>query len=99
VSVDATPQGGRRGWRRGPVDQRGPAQRAARELWHLGPLWFMSNVQIATLAIGVLEVITGGIPGLVTHRSRSAPSPDPPYVQRLGLLPHLPPDVTVRKTL
>jgi hypothetical protein len=73
VSVDATPQGGRRGWRRGPVDQRGPAQRAARELWHLGPLWFMSNVQIATLATGVLEVVTGDIPGLVTHRSRHDP--------------------------
>jgi nucleobase:cation symporter-1, NCS1 family len=30
------------------------------ELWHLGPLWFMSNAQIATLAVGVLGVTTGG---------------------------------------
>ena len=22
------------------------------KLWHLGPLWFMSNAQIATLAVG-----------------------------------------------
>jgi nucleobase:cation symporter-1, NCS1 family len=29
-------------------------------LWHLGPLWFMSNAQIATLAVGVLGVTTGG---------------------------------------
>src|SRR3954462_15661677 len=30
------------------------------KLWHLGPLWFMSNAQIATLAGGVLGVTTGG---------------------------------------
>src|SRR5689334_6161786 len=30
------------------------------ELWHIGPLWFMSNAQIATLAVGVLGVTTGG---------------------------------------
>jgi NCS1 family nucleobase:cation symporter-1 len=30
------------------------------QLWHLGPLWFMSNAQIATLAVGVLGVTTGG---------------------------------------
>lgn len=29
-------------------------------LWHLGPLWFMSNAQIATLAVGVLGVGAGG---------------------------------------
>src|SRR5213083_269511 len=29
-------------------------------LWHIGPLWFMSNAQIATLAVGVLGVTTGG---------------------------------------
>ncbi|MFI9650434.1 purine-cytosine permease family protein [Streptomyces sp. NPDC052040] len=28
-------------------------------LWHLGPLWFMSNAQIATLAVGLIGV-TGG---------------------------------------
>ena len=30
------------------------------KLWHLGPLWFMSNAQIATLAVGVLGVTSGG---------------------------------------
>jgi NCS1 family nucleobase:cation symporter-1 len=30
------------------------------KLWHLGPLWFMSNAQIATLATGTLGVTTGG---------------------------------------
>ena len=30
------------------------------KLWHLGPLWFMSNAQIATLAVGVLGVTAGG---------------------------------------
>jgi NCS1 family nucleobase:cation symporter-1 len=30
------------------------------ELWHIGPLWFMSNAQIATLAVGVLGVGAGG---------------------------------------
>ncbi|MGZ4472991.1 MAG: purine-cytosine permease family protein [Nocardioidaceae bacterium] len=30
------------------------------KLWHLGPLWFMSNAQLATLAVGVLGVTTGG---------------------------------------
>src|SRR3954449_9854618 len=30
------------------------------KLWHLGPLWFMSNAQIATLAVGVVGVEAGG---------------------------------------
>jgi NCS1 nucleoside transporter family len=30
------------------------------QLWHLGPLWFMSNAQIATLAVGVVGVSIGG---------------------------------------
>src|SRR3954466_791707 len=30
------------------------------ELWHLGPLWFMGNAQIATLAVGVVGVTAGG---------------------------------------
>src|SRR5947199_2765821 len=30
------------------------------KLWHLGPLWFMANAQIATLAVGVVGVTTGG---------------------------------------
>jgi purine-cytosine permease-like protein len=30
------------------------------QLWHLGPLWFMGNAQIATLAVGVVGVSIGG---------------------------------------
>src|SRR4051812_42373514 len=30
------------------------------QLWHLGPLWFMGNAQIATLAVGVVGVTSGG---------------------------------------
>ncbi len=30
------------------------------KLWHLGPLWFMANAQIATLAVGVVGVSAGG---------------------------------------
>ncbi|WP_375504319.1 purine-cytosine permease family protein [uncultured Jatrophihabitans sp.] len=30
------------------------------KLWHLGPLWFMSNAQIATLAVGLLSITGGG---------------------------------------
>jgi nucleobase:cation symporter-1, NCS1 family len=30
------------------------------KLWHLGPLWFMSNAQIATLAVGVVSITEGG---------------------------------------
>ncbi|HEY2174473.1 MAG TPA: cytosine permease [Mycobacteriales bacterium] len=30
------------------------------KLWHLGPLWFMSNAQIATLAVGLVSITTGG---------------------------------------
>lgn len=29
-------------------------------LWHLGPLWFMSNAQIATLAVGLISISAGG---------------------------------------
>jgi NCS1 family nucleobase:cation symporter-1 len=28
--------------------------------WHLGPLWFMSNAQIATLAVGLISITSGG---------------------------------------
>ena len=27
---------------------------------HIGPLWFMSNAQIATLAVGLISITTGG---------------------------------------
>jgi NCS1 nucleoside transporter family len=30
------------------------------KLWHLGPLWFMSNAQIATLAVGLISIAEGG---------------------------------------
>src|SRR3954467_11129771 len=30
------------------------------QLWHLQPLWFMGNAQIATLAVGVVGVEAGG---------------------------------------
>src|SRR3954454_3591658 len=30
------------------------------KLWHVGPLWFMGNAQIATLAVGVVGVTSGG---------------------------------------
>src|SRR6266567_7961984 len=29
-------------------------------IWHLGPLWFMSNAQIATLAVGLISISEGG---------------------------------------
>jgi nucleobase:cation symporter-1, NCS1 family len=29
------------------------------KLWHLGPLWFMSNAQIATLAVGLISITDG----------------------------------------
>ena len=30
------------------------------KVWHIGPLWFMGNAQIATLAIGVVSFAIGG---------------------------------------
>jgi NCS1 family nucleobase:cation symporter-1 len=30
------------------------------KLWHLGPLWFMSNAQVATLAVGLISITEGG---------------------------------------
>ncbi len=29
------------------------------KVWHLGPLWFMSNAQIATLAVGLISISQG----------------------------------------
>jgi NCS1 nucleoside transporter family len=29
------------------------------KIWHLGPLWFMSNAQIATLAVGLISIVEG----------------------------------------
>ncbi len=50
--------------RRGAVEIRSidyvPLAERHGRLWHLGPLWFMSNAQIATLAVGVLGVGAGG---------------------------------------
>ncbi|MFD8820712.1 purine-cytosine permease family protein [Streptomyces sp. NPDC059627] len=30
------------------------------KLWHLGPLWFLTNAQIATLAVGLISITEGG---------------------------------------
>jgi nucleobase:cation symporter-1, NCS1 family len=30
------------------------------KVWHLGPLWFMSNATIATLAVGLISISEGG---------------------------------------
>ncbi len=37
-----------------------PLEERHGKLWHLGPLWFMSNAQIATLAVGLISITTGG---------------------------------------
>jgi nucleobase:cation symporter-1, NCS1 family len=62
MSVDATP--GQAGGRRGGLEVRSidyvPLNERHGKLWHLGPLWFMSNAQIATLAVGVVSVSAGG---------------------------------------
>ena len=50
--------------RRGGIEVRSidyvPLSERHGKLWHLGPLWFMSNAQIATLAVGVVSVSAGG---------------------------------------
>ena len=49
---------------RGAVEVRSidyvPLRERHGKLWHLGPLWFMANAQIATLAVGVVGVSAGG---------------------------------------
>src|ERR687884_734073 len=49
---------------RGTVEVRSidyvPLRERHGKLWHLGPLWFMANAQIATLAVGVVGVTSGG---------------------------------------
>jgi len=40
------------------------------KVWHLGPLWFMSNAQIATLAVGLISVSGAGSPGWRAARKR-----------------------------
>ena len=37
-----------------------PLEERHGKLWHLGPLWFMSNAQIATLAVGLISITSGG---------------------------------------
>ncbi len=39
------------------------------KIWHLGPLWFMSNAQIATLAVGLISITEGGVAVLVGRSS------------------------------
>ena len=60
MSVEATSEGGRRGGLEVRSIDYVPLNERHGKLWHLGPLWFMSNAQIATLAVGVLGVTTGG---------------------------------------
>jgi nucleobase:cation symporter-1, NCS1 family len=60
MSVETTPQGGRKGGLEVRSIDYVPLNERHGKLWHLGPLWFMSNAQIATLAVGVLGVTTGG---------------------------------------
>jgi NCS1 family nucleobase:cation symporter-1 len=59
MSAEAT-TGGRRGGLEVRSIDYVPLSERHGKLWHLGPLWFMSNAQIATLAVGVLGVTTGG---------------------------------------
>lgn len=55
----AAPQPGVRGVEVRSIDYVPLSERHGK-LWHLGPLWFMSNAQIATLAVGLVSITTGG---------------------------------------
>ena len=48
MSVEATPQGRKSALEVRSIDYVPLSERHGK-LWHLGPLWFMSNAQIATL--------------------------------------------------
>jgi nucleobase:cation symporter-1, NCS1 family len=49
--------------RRGGLEVRSidyvPLNERHGKVWHLGPLWFMSNAQIATLAVGLISISEG----------------------------------------
>jgi NCS1 family nucleobase:cation symporter-1 len=60
MNVEAAPEGGRRGGLEVRSIDYVPLSERHGKLWHLGPLWFMSNAQIATLAVGVAGVTSGG---------------------------------------
>src|SRR5436309_7390186 len=49
--------------RRGGLEVRSidyvPLSERHGKVWHLGPLWFMSNAQIATLAVGLISITEG----------------------------------------
>ena len=49
--------------RRGGLEVRSidyvPLNERHGKVWHLGPLWFMSNAQIATLAVGLISITEG----------------------------------------
>ena len=48
------------GRNRGPFDRLCvPLNERHGKVWHLGPLWFMSNAQIATLAVGLISISEG----------------------------------------
>jgi hypothetical protein len=52
--------------RRGGLEVRSidyvPLNERHGKVWHLGPLWFMSNAQIATLAVGLISISEGASP-------------------------------------
>jgi nucleobase:cation symporter-1, NCS1 family len=60
MSASAEQQSGRRGGLEVRSIDYVPLSERHGKLWHLGPLWFMSNAQIATLAVGVVSVSAGG---------------------------------------
>jgi NCS1 family nucleobase:cation symporter-1 len=59
MSVEAAPPSRKGGLEVRSIDYVPLTERHGK-LWHLGPLWFMSNAQIATLAVGVTSVVSGG---------------------------------------
>ncbi|HWE14336.1 MAG TPA: cytosine permease [Solirubrobacteraceae bacterium] len=59
MSTAARSEAGTRGLEVRSIDYVPLSERHGK-LWHLGPLWFMSNAQIATLAVGLVSITTGG---------------------------------------
>lgn len=57
--MTSTPQTGISGVEKRSIDYV-PLDERHGKLWHLGPLWFMSNATIATLAVGLISITEGG---------------------------------------
>ncbi len=57
--MTATQESGIRGLEIRSIDYV-PLDERHGKLWHLGPLWFMSNAQLATLAVGLISITEGG---------------------------------------